>query len=145
VITAPQLNNLESETEMQTQTVTFVAPVSPTVFRSTAVSLSRRASRLPILRGVVNRHLAARELRLDLQRQQMTRVEIAHEKLADIRFNALARYTKRGLISYLSKHLDDEFAIDRLGELAIDLEGDIAIAMTLRDGRAIRKMLRSKL
>ena len=68
---------------MQTQTVTFVAPVSPTVFRSTAVALSRRAGRLPILRGVVNRHLAARELRLDLQRQQMTRVEIAHEVLHD--------------------------------------------------------------
>lgn len=130
---------------MQTQFVTSVATVSPAVIRSTAVSISRRASRFPIIRGVMNRHLAARGLRLDLQRQEQTRVQIAREKLADIRFKGLARYTKRGLISYLTRCLDDEFVVDRLGELAIDLERDIATARTLRDGRSIRKMLRHKL
>ncbi len=130
---------------MQLQILTAVAPIHQVALRSAAVSISRRASRHPILRGYVNSPLAAVGRLRDRQRHTITRVEIAKAKLADIRFNGLARYTKRGLIAYLTACANDEFAIDRLGELAIDLKSDIANAKSLRDGRAIRKMLRSKI
>lgn len=130
---------------MQLQILNAVAPIHHVALRSAAVSISRRASRLPILRAYVNSPLAAVSRLRDRQRRTLSRVEIAEAKLADIRFNGLARYTKRGLISYLTAHANDEFAIDRLGELAIDLKNDIARATLLRDGRAIRKMLRSKI
>lgn len=130
---------------MQLQILTAVAPIPQVALRSAAVSISRRASRHPILRGYVNSPLAAVGRLRDRQRRTLTRVEIAQAKLAEIRFNGLARYTKRGLITYLTRCANDEFAVDRLGELAIDLKHDIDTAKSLRDGRAIRKMLRSKI
>lgn len=130
---------------MQVQTLNAVAPSHQVALRSAAVSISRRASRLPLLRNYLITPLAAVSRLRDRQRRLQSRVEIAQAKLADIRFNGLARYTKKGLISYLTACASDEFAIDRLGELAIDLNNDIARAKRLRDGRAIRKMLRSRL
>ncbi|PZR90856.1 MAG: hypothetical protein DI537_17420 [Stutzerimonas stutzeri] len=130
---------------MQIQTLTAVAPSRQIAIRSAAVSISRRASRHPILRNYVIQPLAAVNRLRDKQRCLQSRVEIAREKLAEIRFNGLARHTKKGLIAYLTACACDEFAIDRLGELAIDLNHDLSRAKTLRDGRAIRKMLRSKI
>jgi hypothetical protein len=128
---------------MHTMTSPLLAPSLPVALRSAAVSISRRATQNPILRRCINQQLAAVSRLRDRQRMAQTKAEIARLKLAHIRFHALARHTKRGLIAYLQAYASDEFVIDQLGELVIDLERDIAIAQSLRDGRSIRRMLRA--
>lgn len=122
-----------------------VAPTLPRTIRSAAISISRRTSINPTLRHYINQQLVAVNRRRDRQRTAQTKAEIATATLSDIRFNALARYTKRGLIAYLETFASNEFIIDRLGELAIDLNRDIEAARNLRDGRSIRRMLRNQL